>query len=130
MPETAKLKSLDRPAGRLVVVGPAFRKLERIAEDLADAGCVMPGNGQAAASLGTVQGECSDDHMTARTNGLPDASGIGELVGGISQKVKRRAIMPHVINAQRPPCRYVGDDPIRVGRPIAQPGFDDSMGLF
>jgi len=130
MSESAKLKSLDRPAGCLVILAPAFRKLERIAEDPADAGRIMPGNGQTAALFGAVQGECANDHMTARAHGLLDAVGIGELVCWIGEKVKCRAVVPHVIHAGRSPYCHIGDDPVHAGGSAGQPGFRDSESFF
>src|SRR5579875_3238898 len=101
---------LDRPSGRLMVVATALGQLERWPQNRADRRRIMTNHRQATASLGTVERKRRDDDMSARTHRLADPIGIGRLILGGSQEVKRRTVVPHVIALRRPPLCDVLDD--------------------
>ena len=64
---------------------------------------VVAHDGQAAAFLGTVRRECSDDNLAARPQGAAQPVHISPSFCRLGQEMERGAIVPDVIAGRRAP---------------------------
>ena len=93
-------------------MGPALRQIERRSEYFADRGGVVTDNRQAAATFGTVQRERPNNYVAAGAHGSQNSFGIGSTVLRISQKMKRGAVVPHVVCLAWFPGGHIGGNPL------------------
>ena len=97
-PERAELKLLYRSPRRRVLVPPRIDQFKAGSKRRGETVCVVTADDQAAAAFRAVRRERTDDRMPARAQGASKPRDIGHLIVRIGEKMKRRAVVPQIID--------------------------------
>jgi len=71
----------------------------------------MPDDRQTAALLRPIRRKCSDDYVSAGTQGDPHALGVGCAVARVGQEMERGPVVPNIVAFVGVPCCDVCDNP-------------------